>query len=71
MQNIISMKNQIETIKSLDEMDYELLLDAKKKGFSDFQIARLIFNPEPKEIEKYQIKVRNHRKSVGIQPCIK
>lgn len=71
MQNIITMKNQIETIKSLDEMDYELLLDAKKKGFSDFQIARLIFNPEPKEIEKYQIKVRNHRKSVGIQPCIK
>ncbi|HOZ15798.1 MAG TPA: carbamoyl-phosphate synthase (glutamine-hydrolyzing) large subunit [Tenuifilaceae bacterium] len=71
MQNIISMKNQIETIKSLNEMDYELLLDAKKKGFSDFQIARIIFNPEPKEIEKYQIRVRNHRKSVGIQPCIK
>ncbi|MCB9001543.1 MAG: carbamoyl-phosphate synthase (glutamine-hydrolyzing) large subunit [Bacteroidales bacterium] len=71
MQNIIQLKSKIEKIQSLDNLDYETLLEAKQKGFSDFQIARLMFNPDPNSIEQYQLKVRNHRKNAGILPSIK
>ncbi|MHC1705491.1 MAG: carbamoyl-phosphate synthase (glutamine-hydrolyzing) large subunit [Tenuifilaceae bacterium] len=71
MQNIITTKSKIESLNSLEEFNSETLLEAKKKGFSDFQIARLIFNPEPKEIEIYQQKVRAFRKKMGIIPSVK
>jgi carbamoyl-phosphate synthase large subunit len=69
--NIVVMKSNIEKIKSLAQLDAETLLQAKRKGFSDFQLARLIFNPAPQDIEAYQRQVRQYRLQLGIKPAAK
>lgn len=53
----------------LAQLPDELLLKAKRQGFSDFQIARGIgFQGE---LEEGILRVRAHRKSVGIVPVVK
>lgn len=69
--NIIAMKGCIENVKSLAQLDAETLLKAKQKGFSDFQLARLIFNPAPQDIEAFQRQVRQYRLQLGIKPAAK
>ena len=69
--NIISFMHQLEQLNSLELISKELMLEAKQKGFSDFQLARLIFNPSPTEIEKLQLKARNYRKKLGVVPVVK
>jgi len=71
MQNIIGIRKLLEQVHSLEDLSGETLLEAKQKGFSDFQIARLMFNPEPREIEGVQMKVREYRKKLGIRPVVK
>jgi len=41
LDNIIQLKNKLESIKRLEWFDKEIMLEAKQKGFSDFQLARL------------------------------
>ncbi len=71
------LKNIFDTGQSLAEADDvsvlpdEQILDAKCFGFSDFQIARLIYKHEKGEIEKDMLKVRDYRKSRGILPQVK
>lgn len=69
--NITAFKQTLEKIKSIENLDFETLNHAKRMGFSDFQLARLIFNPTPNEIEECQNQVRNHRKKLGILPVVK
>ena len=69
--NIVSFKHQLEKIKNLDQLDFETLKKAKRMGFSDFQLARIIFNPTPSEIEDYQFKVRAFRKKLCVLPVVK
>jgi len=69
--NIIAFKQVLEQQKSVEQLDFETLYKAKRMGFSDFQLARLIFNPLPNEIEDYQRKVRDYRKNIGILPVVK
>ena len=44
--------------------------EAKRLGFSDFQIARLVEAPNG-NLEKEMIAVRNHRKRLGVLPSVK
>lgn len=44
--------------------------EAKRLGFSDFQIARLVENPTG-SMEKKVIEVRNYRKRLGVLPSVK
>jgi len=65
---LFKMKSIVETEKklagkALQNINYELLLEAKQKGFSDFQIASLTSSNE--------LKVRKQRKTLNIIPCIK
>ncbi|NOU17408.1 MAG: carbamoyl-phosphate synthase (glutamine-hydrolyzing) large subunit [Bacteroidales bacterium] len=69
--NITTFKQTLEKIKSIDNLDFDTLYIAKRMGFSDFQLARLIFNPLPIEIESYQNIVREYRKKLGIYPVVK
>ncbi|RPH33654.1 MAG: carbamoyl-phosphate synthase (glutamine-hydrolyzing) large subunit [Bacteroidales bacterium] len=69
--NITTFKLTLEKIKSIENLDFDTLNAAKRMGFSDFQLARLIFNPSPNEIEECQGKVRVHRKNLGILPVVK
>jgi len=71
LDNIIQLKNKLESIKRLEWFDKEIMLEAKQKGFSDFQLARFIFDPDAGEIENYQLKVREYRKKLGVVPVVK
>ncbi len=65
------IKDQLSEVDSLSELDDELLLDAKKAGFSDFQIARLVQDVYDETINGKVLEVREHRKSRGITPSVK
>jgi len=71
LHNIHLTKNKLEAINSLPALDDTLLLQAKKEGFSDFQIARLVLNSVNKEINGDILNVREWRKSKNILPSVK
>lgn len=71
LRNIISIKDQLSEYNSLEKVPAELLSLSKINGFSDFQIARHVLKSSPSSINRDLMKVRNHRKSLGIVPWIK
>jgi carbamoyl-phosphate synthase large subunit len=71
LKNIISLKDELENYKRLDEIPFELLRKAKILGFSDFQIARIVFKNMTGSFEEGLMQVRNFRKSNMIIPYVK
>lgn len=69
LQNIINTAKELEKYNSLDELPVDLLQLAKRRGFSDFQICRAVLKGE--DPDEGVLKVRNHRKSLGIVPVVK
>jgi carbamoyl-phosphate synthase large subunit len=71
LHRIHMLKDELLKVNSLPELDTELLLDAKKAGFSDFQIARLVMKATGKEMNGKLMEVRNYRKTKNIVPFVK
>lgn len=71
LKNILSLEEELAECNDLNKINSEFLLEVKKAGFSDFQIARTVMNSTDEEIEKDLIKVRSYRKSLGVLPYIK
>ena len=71
LRNIISIKNELCKCKSLETIPPELLAHSKINGFSDFQIARHVMKSGPADINEDLLKVRKHRKMLGIVPFVK
>jgi carbamoyl-phosphate synthase large subunit len=71
LQNIFKHKNLLQQHGSLEELPDQLLRQAKVLGFSDFQIARHVMNPDPDSIQEKMLEVRSHRKSRNILPVVK
>ena len=71
LSNITVQKKLLKSKKTLESIDKESMLEAKRKGFSDFQIARILYNPEAGQMEAYQLKVREHRKNLDVVPVVK
>ncbi len=71
LKNIVNIKDELSSYKSLEAVPKDLLLHCKIRGFSDFQIARHVLNSSPADINNDLMKVRNYRKSLGIVPYIK
>jgi carbamoyl-phosphate synthase large subunit len=71
LSNIHDLKNRLIEFNTLAELPVDLLLLAKKQGYSDFQIARLVMKNPDSQIQSDLLKVREHRKSLGITPVIK
>ena len=71
MKHIVDLKHQLESYNSLEELPDEFLLEVKKAGFSDFQIARFVLKPQSGNLEKENLEVRRHRKQRGIIPSVK
>lgn len=72
LKNIYDLEKELEKVNRLEELSEELLLESKKSGFSDFQIARLIYKQKRiGESDKEILKVRNYRKSKNILPSVK
>jgi carbamoyl-phosphate synthase large subunit len=72
LHNIICTAEELEKHSKLDTLPRELLLQAKKQGFSDFQIGRAVFKEAmSEEAEDAIIEVRKLRKSMNILPVVK
>ncbi len=71
LRNIITIKNELCKCKSLETIPPELLAHSKINGFSDFQIARHVMKSGPADINEDLLKVRKHRKMLGIVPFVK
>ena len=71
LRNIFEQKNEIEKYNKLEDLPTDLLIRAKKIGFSDFQIARFIFKDVDDHMEEGLIKVRDFRKKKGIIPYVR
>ena len=71
LQNIQDLRLKLENKNSLKELNDDLILEAKKSGFSDFQLARFVLDSKPENIEDELLTIREHRKSRGIIPWVK
>lgn len=71
LNNIIDLESKLENYNDTESVPDELLREAKQKGFSDFQIARTLYNTEGSEIEDKMLEVREVRKQKGIIPVVK
>lgn len=69
--NIYQMRCDLVELDSLEAVSQEMLLDAKKLGFSDFQIARMVLKGETTEMNANALKVREYRKQQGVTPFVK
>ena len=70
LDNIVSYAARLATFNSIDELDRETLAEAKRLGFSDFQIARLVENPSG-NMEQEVLRVRDRRKSLDVTPRVR
>ncbi len=71
LKNITDQQKLMAQHNSLSELPDDMLYDAKKMGFSDFQIARIVTNSSSSGMEKGLLAVRQHRKEKGILPVVK
>ena len=70
LKNIVDYKNKLSQYNKVEDIPADVLREAKVLGFSDFQIARFVLNPEG-NMEKENLMVRARRKELGILPAVK
>ncbi len=68
--NIHQTSKELENCSCLETLSPSLMRKAKVQGFSDFQIARALWN-EDNDMEELVLKVRDWRKTLGITPVVK
>ena len=71
LKNIVDYKHKLQTYNTLEELPADVLREAKRLGFSDFQIARFVLKPANGTMEKENLMVRDYRKQQGILPAVK
>lgn len=70
LKNIVDYASKLKTYNKIEELPADVLKEAKRLGFSDFQIARLIEDPSG-SLEKENLRVRALRKKNNILPAVK
>jgi carbamoyl-phosphate synthase large subunit len=70
LQNIVNTADELKSADSFEKLSDELLRYSKQLGFSDFQIARLMFDA-PESSAHLGDNVRTERKRRGILPVVK
>ena len=72
LQSIVRTSDRLAAVKEISDLDRELLLRAKRQGFSDFQIARFILSKQGiKAHDRDALAVRALRKKLGVLPVVK
>ncbi len=71
LQNIFELKNTLTTYNSLESLPKDVLYNAKRLGFSDFQIARYVLKTGISGMHDGVLAVRELRKKMGILPSVK
>ena len=70
--NIIITGKELMALNSTEELGYDLLKKAKRQGFSDFQIARLVLKElTAQDSDQGLLEIRKYRKGLGIVPVVK
>jgi carbamoyl-phosphate synthase large subunit len=62
---------ELGTYNKIESLPLELLWDAKRKGFSDFQLARAVIGSANADITQHLLEVRQYRLSKGIKPGVR
>ena len=71
LKNIVDYKAKLQSYDSLESLPADVLREAKRLGFSDFQIARFVLKPHNGNMEKENLQVRAYRKNLNILPAVK
>ena len=67
---IYRLDQALKEYNEIDAVPTDMLWEVKQKGFSDFQIARIIYG-EKRNIDSKMDKIRRYRKAQGIVPVVK
>jgi carbamoyl-phosphate synthase large subunit len=70
LQHIHRLKKELSQYDRIEDLPADLLLDAKRQGYSDFQIARYVCKDDSM-IDKNLLCVREYRKKTGVVPYVK
>lgn len=70
LKNIYDYSLVLQEYNKIEEIPADVLLKAKHLGFSDFQIARFVENPDG-NVEKESLRVRAARKKANVLPSVK
>jgi carbamoyl-phosphate synthase large subunit len=71
LKNITDIHFRLSPYGNIGDLPDKLLVEAKKAGFSDFQIARTLHRNTGGDLTEYSLKVREHRKKIGVLPVVK
>ena len=70
LKNIVDYTKVLGQYNNIEEVPVDVMKEAKRLGFSDFQISRFVEDPND-NMEKGNLKVRAFRKKNNILPTIK
>lgn len=70
LKNIVDFTAVLKEYRKIEDLPADILMKAKSLGFSDFQIARYTENPSG-NMENENLKVRSHRKKLGVLPSVR
>ncbi|HLW10555.1 MAG TPA: carbamoyl-phosphate synthase large subunit, partial [Fermentimonas sp.] len=70
LENIYNYSKVIAGYDKIEDLPLDVLKEAKRLGFSDFQIARFVEKPVG-NMETEQVRVREHRKKLNVTPVIR
>lgn len=70
LDNIVRYAAHLKEFNAIDQLDEATLREAKRLGFSDFQIVRLVENPKG-NMETDVMRLRNYRKSLNVLPAVR
>ncbi len=69
LKNIVDYTKVLAGFSKIEDLPADVLKEAKRLGFSDFQIARYVEDPAG-NLEKEMIRVREVRKGAGVTPAV-
>lgn len=69
LENIFLYSRKLSEYSKIEELPADVLQEAKRLGFSDFQIARFVENPEG-TLDNDLLRVRAYRKGLNIVPSV-
>lgn len=68
--NIFNTSKELLLLDSKEQLSRDLLKKSKQQGFSDFQLARLIYK-ESVDIDDASALIRSYRKELNVLPVVK
>ncbi len=71
LKNITDIHFQLSPYSRIEDVPKGMMVEAKKAGFSDFQIARVLCKHSGEELTGYSLRVREYRKKLGVLPVVK